>query len=85
MPKSTELIQKARKINKQKTKWVIEKIVSMAKTMKSNLGYDPKIGCLGLTYKPNVDDLRESPALFITRELIKLNLNILPCDPNLKN
>ena len=84
LPKSTELIQKARKINTKKTQWVIEKVVEIANKMKLDLGYDPKIACLGLTYKPNVDDLRESPALFITKELIKLNFNILPCDPNVK-
>ena len=84
LSKSTELIQKARKINIKKTKWVIEKVVAIATKIKLDLGRAPKIGCLGLTYKPNVDDLRESPALFITRELIKLKLNILPCDPNVK-
>ena len=31
----------------------------------------PKIACLGLTYKPDIDDLRESPALYIVKTLIK--------------
>ena len=42
----------------------------------------PKIGCLGLTYKADVDDLRESPSLEIVRDLRKLNLGeVLACDP----
>ena len=41
------------------------------------------MGCLGLTYKPNIDDVRESPALKITQDLIKDNYKLLVSEPNL--
>ncbi|MGC8074414.1 UDP binding domain-containing protein, partial [Salmonella enterica] len=41
-----------------------------------------RIGCLGLTYKADVDDLRESPSLEIVRELVRRNVGqVLACDP----
>ena len=44
----------------------------------------PVIGCLGLTYKPNIDDLRESPALKIIQNLIADKYEIVLADPNIK-
>jgi len=44
-----------------------------------------KIACMGLAFKPNIDDLRESPALYITRELISNGLEILAVEPNIKS
>ena len=44
----------------------------------------PVIGCLGLTYKPNINDLRESPALKIIQNLISEKFEILLADPNIK-
>ena len=41
------------------------------------------IGCFGLTYKADVQDLRESPALSIVQKLINQGHNILTCEPNL--
>jgi UDP-N-acetyl-D-mannosaminuronic acid dehydrogenase len=38
---------------------------------------------MGLAFKPNVDDLRESPALHITTELLVGGLEVLACEPNL--
>jgi len=46
---------------------------------------DPVIGCLGLTFKANIDDLRESPSLEIVRQLRDMKLGtILACDPNVE-
>ena len=42
-----------------------------------------RIGCLGLSFKPDVDDLRESPALHITTELLVAGLDVFACEPNL--
>jgi UDP-N-acetyl-D-mannosaminuronic acid dehydrogenase len=47
---------------------------------------EPVIGCLGLAFKADVDDVRESPALQIVRRLRDENIGrILVCEPNLKS
>ena len=40
---------------------------------------------MGLAFKPDIDDLRESPALYITRRLIEEGINVLPVEPNIKS
>lgn len=75
------LIRMGREVNINKTKFVINKITKKAKSLEEKLNRKPKIACLGLTFKPDIDDLRESPAMKITRELISKGLLIYPCDP----
>lgn len=58
------LIQTAREVNDAKPSYVIEHIKKIADSVSS-----PRIACLGLSYKPDVDDFRESPALQIAKEL----------------
>lgn len=77
-PETARLIRTAREVNDAKPHWVIDKIRGKAERFKN-----PVIGCLGLAFKANIDDLRESPALEITRELIKSNIGrVMPCEPN---
>lgn len=77
-PEEARLIRTAREINDYKSRWVVNKIVTKAERFK-----EPIIGCLGLAFKANIDDLRESPALAITRKLISLNIGrVLACEPN---
>ena len=45
----------------------------------------PIIGCFGLAFKPNIDDLRESPALYIAEQLKLDGYKILAVEPNIKN
>ncbi len=85
IPSKSPLIQTARQVNDYKSQWVVEKIAAKALQLKSILKKDPVIGCLGISFKPNVDDLRESPALNIVLDLYKNNLNLLIADPNIKN
>ena len=40
---------------------------------------------MGLAFKPNIDDLRESPALYITKRLVSDGLNILAVEPNIES
>jgi len=77
-PDESQLVQTARKINDAKPGWVIERVAEKATRFKN-----PVIACLGLSYKPDIDDLRESPALSITRKLYALNIGrIIVCEPN---
>jgi UDP-N-acetyl-D-mannosaminuronic acid dehydrogenase len=82
-PAEANLIRMARVVNDDKPAWVLEKIraAAVGKT-------DATIACFGLSFKPNIDDLRESPALAIALEicrgdwrevlLVEPNINRLP-------
>jgi UDP-N-acetyl-D-mannosaminuronic acid dehydrogenase len=79
VPKEARLIRVAREVNDHKPNWVIDKIRAKATRFKY-----PVIGCLGLSFKANIDDLRESPALEITRELIASGIGeVMACEPNI--
>ena len=83
--KDAKIIRAAREINNYKTQWSIEKIKNSALEFKNENGREAKIACMGLSFKPNIDDLRESPALFITRTLIADGLDILVVEPNIES
>lgn len=84
-PKNTKLIQTARLVNNNKTTWIIEYIEKKASFIKKNLKREIIIGCFGLSFKPNIDDLRESPALKITKGLIQKGLKVFSCEPNINS
>lgn len=76
---SARLIKTAREVNDAKPDWVLNKVQEKAQKFKK-----PVIACLGLAFKADVDDLRESPALGIVQRLIKQNIaDIIICEPNL--
>lgn len=78
VPDKAQLIKTARLVNDSKPNWVVEKVRSKAARFKN-----PVIGCLGLTFKANIDDLRESPALQIVRTLQAEKVGtVLACEPN---
>ncbi|GIU00484.1 UDP-N-acetyl-D-mannosamine dehydrogenase [Sulfurovum sp. TSL6] len=79
-----KIIRTAREVNTYKTEWAIEKIKNVALIIEKDNGKKAKVACMGLAFKPNIDDLRESPALYITRRLIAEGLEVLPVEPNLK-
>lgn len=85
-PAHTKLIKLARERNRDKTAWVIEKILSAAEGIKKDSFSMVKVACMGLSYKPDVDDLRESPALEIVKEL-KHNdkIKVLPVEPHISS
>lgn len=69
--KFSKLIKTARDINDQKAEWALKKILLAAEQTKS-IG-KPKVACFGLTFKPDIDDIRESPALKICNALTKMS------------
>ena len=78
-PERTRLIRTAREVNDAKPKFVVTQIRERAERFKR-----PVIACLGLTYKPDVDDLRGSPAIEIAGQLARTGEEqILVADPNL--
>lgn len=80
-PKEARLIKTAREVNDYKPEYIIGKIVKETKKH-----VNPVIACLGLSFKANIDDLRESPALDITETIHSLNLGeIIVVEPNIKS
>ena len=78
-----KMIRTAREVNTYKTEWAIEKIKNAALQFENESGKKAKIACMGLAFKPDIDDLRESPALYITRRLIADGLNVSAVEPNI--
>lgn len=88
VPDDTLLIQAARTVNDAKPRWSVEKIKIKIdeflsrhpqKTMK-----DVKVSCFGLTFKPDVDDLRGSPAMEIVESVARLGCQTCIVEPNIK-
>lgn len=46
---------------------------------------DIKVACLGLAFKPDIDDLRESPAVEITQHIVELGCQVLAVEPNIES
>ena len=79
-PEDTQIMQMSRKVNTYKTEWTINEINNFIEKQKVEIQNNPAIGVFGLTFKANVNDLRESPALKIAKELSKKNKTFF-CDP----
>jgi len=83
--KEAIIIRNAREINNYKTDWVIEKIKSTALQFELDNNRKPTIALMGLAFKPDIDDLRESPALLVADTLLTENkYDLLLAEPNLE-
>jgi len=76
-PDLTPLIQTGRHVNENKMVWVIQKVIEALKEGQE------VVACLGLTYKPNVGDTRESPSLAICEALEGEGVGVIRVDPHL--
>ncbi|WP_130619733.1 UDP-N-acetyl-D-mannosamine dehydrogenase [Dyella amyloliquefaciens] len=80
-PEQAKLIRVARIVNDAKPHWVIERVERAANRFR-----EPLIACLGLAFKANIDDLRESPAVEITSELAeRFPGRIVAVEPNISS
>ena len=80
-PEHARVIRSAREVNDGKPDWVVEKVRRSAARFRN-----PVIGCLGLSFKADVDDLRGSPALQIARRLQAESVgDLLVCEPNIES
>lgn len=73
----TPLIYTARTVNDGKPQWVVERIGR-------DIAPGAKIAVLGMSFKPNVDDARESPSITLAQLLKKAGYEVLACEPHIK-
>ena len=85
-PNEAKFVKQAREINNYKTDWVIEKIKNTILEFRLINNKAPKVALMGLAFKPDIDDLRESPAVKVVDELCKdLGLaNFIVVEPNVQ-
>lgn len=84
-PSNSKLMKTAREVNTYKTEWVIQRIKKEIEDFKRKNGRKPKVVCFGVAYKPDTDDIRESPALYIIKKLISDGEDIIVVDPVVKS
>lgn len=70
-PLESRIIGKAREVNNHKAFWVAEKIKEARKEFQLKYNKEPKIALMGMAFKPNIDDLRESPAKYIVQRVLQ--------------
>jgi len=86
-PRQARLVRVAREVNDAKSEWVVRKVEQAVHNLagKGHAANDLRISCFGLTFKPDVNDLRESPALRITVALAKRYAGkVAVVEPNLQ-
>lgn len=76
-PKEANVIREARLINDFKPRFIVNKVDEILKGNK-----ELTVGILGLAYKPDIDDLRESPAMEIAEILRDKGYKVIACEPN---
>lgn len=86
-PDEARIIRTAREVNDHKPEWVLGKIRAAVEDAlaahPTKTRGDIKIACLGLAFKPDIDDLRESPAMDITENIAQLGCEVLVAEPNI--
>lgn len=69
-PNEAKIIAQARSINNYKSEWCVEKAKNVILSFELENGKKPQVALMGLAFKPNIDDLRESPAMKIAKHLV---------------
>ena len=83
-PTESKMITSAREVNNYKEFWCAEKIKNTILDFEIKNNRKPKVAMMGLAFKPNIDDLRESPAQYITTKVAQdcNNASIMVVEPN---
>src|SRR5690554_839523 len=86
-PMESQIIGKARELNNYKAFWCAEKTQTAMKEFELSNGREPVVALMGLAFKPNIDDLRESPAKYIATKVMQghNNADFLIVEPNIED
>jgi UDP-N-acetyl-D-mannosaminuronic acid dehydrogenase len=86
-PMESQIIGKARELNNYKAFWCSEKTQDAMKSFELEHGREPVVALMGLAFKPNIDDLRESPAKYIATKVMQghNNADFLIVEPNIED
>jgi len=88
-PEQARLIRTAREVNDAKPGWVLEQVrnaMGSVHQQQPNLTRrDITVACLGIAFKPDIDDLRESPALGIAEQIAELGCRVQIVEPNIES
>ena len=85
-PKESRMIATAREVNNYKADWCAEKVQNAMLRFEVKNKRKPIVAMMGLAFKPDIDDLRESPAKYIVTKVMQScnNANIMVVEPNIK-
>jgi len=85
-PEQAHIIKRARETNDYKADWCATRVLEECQKFTIKTDREPVVACMGLAFKPDIDDLRESPAKYITSRIIsEARADVLVVEPNVSN
>lgn len=82
-PEQAQIIKRARETNDYKADWCANKVMEACQQFVEKNDREPVVACMGLAFKPNIDDLRESPAKYIASRIVsESRAEVLIVEPN---
>jgi UDP-N-acetyl-D-mannosaminuronic acid dehydrogenase len=85
-PEQAQIIKRARETNDYKADWCANRALSACEDFTHKTDKEPVVACMGLAFKPDIDDLRESPAKYIASRIIsEAQADVLVVEPNIKS
>lgn len=85
-PEQANLIKRVRETNDYKADWCSNRVIEACQDYTSKTDREPVVACMGLAFKPDIDDLRESPAKYIASRIIsEARAEVLVVEPNVAN
>jgi UDP-N-acetyl-D-mannosaminuronic acid dehydrogenase len=83
-PEQAQIIKRARETNDYKADWCANIVIEACNQFETKYNREPIVACMGLAFKPDIDDLRESPAKYITSRIIsEARAQVLVVEPNI--
>lgn len=85
-PEQAQIIKRARETNDYKADWCANRVLKTCQEFTARTDREPVVACMGLAFKPDIDDLRESPAIYIVSRIIsEARAEVLVVEPNISD